>query len=146
MNKTLKFSIAALAGFTATLAAPQPSHAATQTLGQKALVVAAKQKGDPYRYGAVGPNKFDCSGLTLYSFKKVGKKIPRTAQAQYNKAKHISKSSRRAGDLVFFGGTRSVYHVGIYAGHGYIWHAPKPGQRVKKVKLWTSAVHYGRFS
>lgn len=146
MDKTLKFSIAALAGFTIVLAVPAPSHATTQTLGSKALVVAAKQKGDPYQKGATGPSKFDCSGLTLYSFKKVGKTLPRTAQAQYNKSHHISKSSRRPGDLVFFGGTSSIYHVAIYAGSGYVWHAPKPGKRVERVRLWTSNVHYGRFS
>lgn len=146
MHATLRFSVAALAGFTVAVALPAPSHAATSTLGSRALVVAEKQKGDPYQWGATGPDRFDCSGLTLYSFKKVGKKLPRTAQQQYNKSHHISKSSRRPGDLVFFGSTGNIYHVGIYAGRGYIWHSPKPGKRVEKVKLWTSAVHYGRFS
>lgn len=145
-HKTLSFSIAALLGFGGTVALAPDAHAAPQTLGQKALGVAAKQKGDPYKWGATGPNKFDCSGLTLYSFKAVGKKLPRTAQAQYNKSKHIAKSSRRVGDLVFFGGASSIYHVGIYAGHGYIWHAPRTGEVVKKVKIWTSSVRYGRFS
>ena len=37
-----------------------------------------------------------------------------------------------------------VYHVGIYAGAGRIWHAPKPGDHVKLATLWTSAVSYGR--
>lgn len=145
MNKTLSFSLAALAGFSVTLAVTPQAHAATPSLRVQALSVAAKQKGDPYRWGATGPSAFDCSGLTLYSYKKVGKKIPRTAQAQYNASKHISKASRTAGDLVFFGGTRSVYHVAIYAGAGYIWESPKPGSHVHKVKLWSSNVHYGRF-
>jgi len=29
--------------------------------------IAANQKGDPYVYGAAGPNAFDCSGLTYYA-------------------------------------------------------------------------------
>ncbi|MEU6355845.1 carboxymuconolactone decarboxylase family protein, partial [Streptomyces sp. NPDC047072] len=31
--------------------------------------MAVAKKGSPYRYGAVGPKRFDCSGLTQYSFK-----------------------------------------------------------------------------
>jgi cell wall-associated NlpC family hydrolase len=145
-HKTLSFSIAALVGFGGTLALAPDAHAAPPTLGQKALAVAVKKEGSPYKWGATGPNKFDCSGLTLYSFKSVGKKIPRVAQDQYNKSKHIAKTSRRVGDLVFFGGSSSIYHVGIYAGHGYIWHSPKPGAKVRKEKIWTSSVRYGRFS
>jgi cell wall-associated NlpC family hydrolase len=45
---------------------------------------------------------------------------------------------------VFFLAGRRVYHVAIYAGGGYVWHAPKPGKRVSKAKLWTSAVRFGR--
>jgi cell wall-associated NlpC family hydrolase len=145
MNKTLSFSLAALAGFSVTLAVTPDAHAAAPSLRVQALSVAAKQKGDPYRYGATGPSAFDCSGLTLYSFKKVGKKIPRTAAAQYNASHHISKASRTPGDLVFFYGSGGVYHVAVYGGGGYIWEAPKPGGHVHKVKIWSSKVHYGRF-
>ncbi|MEW2395414.1 C40 family peptidase [Streptomyces sp. NPDC046862] len=110
----------------------------------KALQVAASKKGSPYKWGGTGPKRFDCSGLTLYSFKKAGKKLPRTAQAQYNKTKHISAKSRKAGDLVFFHSGSSVYHVGIYAGKGKIWHSPKSGEVVKREKIWTKSVWYGR--
>lgn len=132
----------ALAGGLVLTAAPD-SHAATP-IRVKALSTAAAQKGDPYKSGAAGPDAFDCSGLTYYSFKKNGKTLPRTAQAQYNKSTKISKSNRTKGDLVFFGPANGIYHVGIYAGNGYIWHSPKPGKRVEKVKLWTSSVRYGR--
>lgn len=129
----------------ALLAVPVAEAQAATPLRVKALNTAAAQKGDPYRWGAAGPYAFDCSGLTYYSFKRHGKTLPRTAQGQYNKSRKISKSSRQPGDLVFFGGTSSIYHVGIYAGNGYIWHSPKPGRRVEKVKLWTSSVRYGRY-
>jgi len=117
---------------------------AAPSLGQKALSVAKAQKGDRYQWGGTGPSRFDCSGLTLYSYKKAGKKLPRTAQQQYNKSKKVSAKSRKPGDLVFFGGSRSIYHVGIYAGSGKIWHAPKPGTRVRLEKIWTKSVRYGR--
>ncbi|MDN3292953.1 C40 family peptidase [Streptomyces ficellus] len=115
-----------------------PAHAT------KALNIAASKKGAPYRYGAAGPSRFDCSGLTLYAYKKAGKSLPRTAQQQYNKTRHISASSRVKGDLVFFHRGSSVYHVGIYAGNNKIWHSPKSGSVVKLDKIWSKSVWYGR--
>ncbi|MCF2128041.1 C40 family peptidase [Streptomyces sp. NPDC048171] len=120
------------------------SEAAAAAHATKALKIAASKKGSPYRWGAVGPRRFDCSGLTLYSFKKAGKKLPRTAAQQYNKTRHVSAKKRKAGDLVFFHSGRSVYHVGIYAGKGKLWHAPKTGDVVRLQKIWTGSVSYGR--
>ncbi|MFJ3662414.1 C40 family peptidase [Streptomyces sp. NPDC090119] len=120
------------------------TDASAATTASKALKVAASKKGAPYRYGATGPGRFDCSGLTLYSFKKAGKKLPRTAAQQYNKTHHIPSGHRKAGDLVFFHSGSSVYHVGIYAGKGKIWHAPKSGDVVRLQKIWTKSVWYGR--
>ncbi|GHA99798.1 MULTISPECIES: C40 family peptidase [Streptomyces] len=120
------------------------TEASAATLATKALKIAASKKGSPYQWGATGPRRFDCSGLTLYSFKKAGKKLPRTAAQQYNKTRHISARSRRAGDLVFFHRGSYVYHVGIYAGHGKIWHAPRTGAVVRLEKIWTKNVWYGR--
>lgn len=122
------------------------SDADAATPATKALQVAASKKGSPYKWGAAGPRRFDCSGLTLYSYKKAGKTLPRTAAAQYNKTHHISASNRKAGDLVFFHSGRNVYHVGIYAGKGKIWHSPKTGDVVRLQKIWTRSVWYGRVS
>ncbi|MFG2681090.1 C40 family peptidase [Streptomyces sp. NPDC048392] len=120
------------------------SEAAAASHATKALKIAASKKGAPYRWGAIGPRRFDCSGLTLYSFKKAGKKLPRTAAQQYNKTRHIPARNRKVGDLVFFHSGRSVYHVGIYAGKGKLWHAPKTGDVVRLQKIWTGSVWYGR--
>ncbi|MCN9241033.1 C40 family peptidase [Streptomyces sp. RY43-2] len=120
------------------------ASAASGTVATKALRVAAAEKGSPYQWGASGPHRFDCSGLTLYAYKKAGKHLPRTASAQYNKTHHVSGSHRKAGDLVFFHSGRNVYHVGIYAGKGKIWHSPKTGDVVKLQKIWTKSVWYGR--
>ena len=114
------------------------------SVSTKAVTMAATRKGAKYHRGSQGPKAFDCSGLTRWSYKKVGKKLPRTAQGQWKATWHIRKKSRRAGDLVFFFHGKRAYHVAIYAGHGKIWHAPRPGKRVKKVPLWTSHVLYGR--
>ncbi|MFF1685897.1 MULTISPECIES: C40 family peptidase [unclassified Streptomyces] len=110
----------------------------------KALQIAASKKGSPYQWGASGPHRFDCSGLTRYSFKRVGKKLPRTAAQQYNKTRHVSASHRQRGDLVFFHAGRGIYHVGIYAGKGKIWHSPQTGAVVRLERIWTKSVWYGR--
>jgi peptidoglycan DL-endopeptidase CwlO len=109
-----------------------------------AVAYAMAQIGKPYVYGAAGPRAFDCSGYTHWVFSKVGRHLPRTAAAQARYAHRIRRAARRTGDLVFFSSHRHVYHVGIYAGHNRIWHAPRPGQRVGLVRLWTSHVFYGR--
>ncbi|KOG88863.1 glycoside hydrolase, partial [Streptomyces varsoviensis] len=45
---------------------------------------------------------------------------------------------------VFFHSRGGVYHVGIYAGKGRIWHAPKSGTVVRLEKIWSRSVSYGR--
>ncbi|MBH5333446.1 C40 family peptidase [Streptomyces pactum] len=140
-------AVAALAAATMTASLLVPGAAAeaeAATPAAKALKVAAAKKGSPYRYGAAGPNRFDCSGLTLYAYKKAGKSLPRTAAAQYNRTRHVSAKSRKPGDLVFFHSGGQVYHVGIYAGKNQVWHSPKPGKSVRKEKIWTGKVRYGR--
>jgi cell wall-associated NlpC family hydrolase len=124
------------------------ADAAVLTTAQFTTVtrVAAAQVGVPYRYGGTTPQTgFDCSGYVKYVYSRASKAVPRTAQEQYRASTVISQRSARAGDLVFFHSSRTtVYHVGIYAGAGYLWHAPKPGRRVAKVKIWTTAVTFGR--
>ncbi|MBB4981870.1 MULTISPECIES: C40 family peptidase [Streptomyces] len=136
-------TLAAVGGTMLAPGAASEAQAAT-TYANKALSVAASKKGAPYRYGSAGPSRFDCSGLTLYAYKQAGKWLPRTAQQQYNNTRHVSASSRQKGDLVFFHSGGSVYHVGIYAGSGKIWHSPKTGSWVKLDPIWTSKVYYGR--
>ncbi|MFE7776902.1 C40 family peptidase [Streptomyces sp. NPDC057445] len=146
LSRTGAVSAITLAAVGGSLIVPggAPEAQAASAHASKALKVAASKKGAPYRYGATGPYRFDCSGLTLYSFKRAGKRLPRTAQGQYNRTRHISASSRQVGDLVFFHHRGSVYHVGIYAGHGKIWHSPKTGSVVKLSKIWSRSVKYGR--
>ncbi|MFS0884396.1 C40 family peptidase [Aeromicrobium sp. 179-A 4D2 NHS] len=105
----------------------------------KIVRTAAKYKGSPYRWGGTKPSGFDCSGYVQYVLKKaVKKKMPRVAGAQMKKGKKVAKGKKKKGDLIGFYNGSGVYHIGIYAGKGKIWHAPRPGQSVKKEKIWTS--------
>jgi cell wall-associated NlpC family hydrolase len=120
------------------------AHAATISFRQKAVQIAAYQKGDPYRYGAAGPNAFDCSGLTLYAYKQVGKSLVHNAAGQYRQTIHIAKSNKRPGDLIFYTYSGSITHVAIYAGNGYTWVAPHTGTRVERQRIYSSHYLVGR--
>lgn len=138
MNKLANAALVLSLGAGLVLASGTGAQAAA--MPTTALNTAAAQKGDPYRYGAAGPDAFDCSGLTLYSYGKAGKKLPRTAQAQYNSTRHISAGSLQPGDLVFIGNSSgSIYHVGIYAGYwsgkSWMWNASSGSYRGRKVVL-----------
>ena len=123
---------------------PVSSAEATTTFGSKVSYTAGTRKGMPYARGADGPTRFDCSGLTKWTFAKLGHTLPHSAASQYSVVKHIPREYRRKGDLVFFHGSGGIYHVGIYVGNGYIWHSPYSGAHVRLERIWTTSVYYGR--
>ncbi|MFG1695831.1 C40 family peptidase [Nonomuraea sp. NPDC049309] len=109
----------------------------------KAVAVAKKQIGDPYRYGAAGPGAFDCSGLVQYAWRKAGVKLPRVASSQFARVrKKVSWRNLQPGDLMFFNG---LGHVGMYVGKGKMIHSPRTGERVRIDKLsgWRKASFVG---
>jgi hypothetical protein len=106
------------------------------------LVKTAKRFiGIPYRWGGTtAKNGFDCSGLTMVSYRLNGLNLPRVSRSQFKAGKWVSKKNLQLGDLVFFatkGGTR-VTHVGMYAGSGNFIHAPRTGKNVRIEKLSNS--------
>jgi len=94
-----------------------------------ALRYAVKQIGDSYVWGAAGPIKWDCSGLTMRAFQQAGVRLPHSSRAQFGYGRSISRSNLQPGDLVFFGSP--ISHVGIYIGKNKMVHAPRPGARVQ---------------
>jgi cell wall-associated NlpC family hydrolase len=138
VRKSVAAAVVAVVTGTTLIAGTPEANAAT--VESKALSIAASKKGAPYQWGAEGPKRFDCSGLTWYAFKHAGKTIPRVAQSQYNSVHHVATSNRHKGDLVFIGtSSRSIYHVGIYAGYwsgkGWMWNANTGSYRGRKVVL-----------
>ncbi|MDT9595284.1 C40 family peptidase [Nocardioides zeae] len=113
--------------------------------GGRVVGHARSLQGTPYRYGGTSTSGFDCSGYVKYVYERVGVNLPRTSSAQRSGTQRILSKDLRAGDLVFFHSGSRVYHVGIYSGrHGYIWHAPGSGDRVKLERVWSSNITFGR--
>ena len=113
-----------------------------------AIYLAQNALGCPYVYGASGPEKFDCSGLTSYIFKAVGVKLERTAYNQgydntYEKIEGWQNLKR--GDLVYFNTISDSDlsdHAGVYLGDGYFIHASSGAHKVVVSNLTTG--YYGR--
>jgi cell wall-associated NlpC family hydrolase len=132
------------AGSVATPATSNASAVVSAATADHAVDWARSRKGSRYVYGASGPHRFDCSGLTRWVYARVGISLPHSSADQANRVQRITRSHARRGDLVFFYNHGAVYHVGVYAGHGYVWHAPYAGTRVRRDHLWTRDIFFGR--
>ncbi|WKZ95447.1 C40 family peptidase [Lacticaseibacillus paracasei] len=124
--------------------APASNTSSVSVSGGSIASNAAKYIGVPYVYGGTSPSGFDCSGLIYYAAKEAGISLPRTSQAQSTLGSYVSVSDLKAGDLVFWGGVGSAYHVGIYIGGGQYLHAPAPGQNVTIQSMAYFAPSFGR--
>ena len=98
-----------------------------------ALRYAFKQIGDNNVWGAAGPIRWDCSGLTMRSYEQAGVRLPHSSRAQFGYGRSIARSNLLPGDLVFFGSP--ISHVGIYVGKNKMVHAPRPGAKVQIVEF-----------
>ncbi len=101
---------------------PQP------TLAERAVTLARSQLGVPYVYGGASPSGFDCSGLVMWVYGRLGVDLPHNAAALYSVGRQVPPARLRPGDLVFFHG---LGHVGIYIGGGRMIHAPQTGRSVE---------------
>jgi peptidoglycan DL-endopeptidase CwlO len=128
---TVSTAVVPLAARSATITLnPQAVAAAAPAAARRSAMQKALGKvGSPYRYGAAGPNAFDCSGLVTWAFKSSGKSLPRTSSQLSRVGAPVSKSALQPGDLVFF--YKPVSHVGIYIGNGKVVHASNRKSPVK---------------
>ncbi|HET8556334.1 MAG TPA: C40 family peptidase [Gaiellaceae bacterium] len=106
-------------------------------LGVRAVKVARKMLGVPYRWGGASPRSgFDCSGLVRFVYGRLGISLPHSSYADFALGRRVARHRLKPGDLVFFHG---LGHVGIYAGHGKFIHAPRTGTRVR----YSTLAEYG---
>ncbi|QEU80023.1 C40 family peptidase [Streptomyces subrutilus] len=103
-------------------------NGAATDAGKRAVQFATAQMGKPYVWGAVGPDSYDCSGLTSKAWLAAGRTIPRTSQEQLRLLPKVALKDMRPGDLIIYFDDAS--HVGMYVGDGAMVHAPRPGRNV----------------
>ncbi|MGW3246889.1 C40 family peptidase [Streptomyces sp. NPDC001070] len=110
-----------------------------------AIYYAQEKLGTPYLWGGNGTpeqgGRFDCSGLTKAAYQSVGIELPRVANDQWNAGPHPKRDELLPGDLVFFAydltDPRTIHHVGIYVGGGYMINAPYTGAVIRFDKIDT---------
>jgi cell wall-associated NlpC family hydrolase len=105
-----------------------PSQAA-----QVAVDTALAQVGDPYVWGASGPDAFDCSGLTQYAYSAAGVSLPHSSRSQSGMGQAVSRDQLQPGDLLFYYSPTS--HVAMYIGNGQMVHASTSGKPVQVVSF-----------
>ncbi|ARQ69350.1 C40 family peptidase [Streptomyces marincola] len=128
-------------GAEAAFAAPPAEAEPLPPLEQAAQAVhfAQEHLGTPYLWGGDGTpedgGRFDCSGLTKAAYEAAGIELPRVANDQWTAGPHPGRDELLPGDLVFFAydldDPRSIYHVGIYVGGGYMIDAPYTGATIR---------------
>lgn len=116
--------------------------------GNQIVEYAKKYLGCKYVYGASGPNKFDCSGFTMYVFKNFGVKLSHSATAQSKVGTYVAKENLQLGDLVFFTDYETgngIGHCGIYIGDGNFIHASSGTGYCVKISTLTSGSYLKRY-
>lgn len=97
--------------------------------GNSVVNRAYSQLGKPYKWSAVGPNSFDCSGLVSYCLTGSYSRLGTTGTFMG----WTRVSNPQPGDICV-----NSHHCGIYIGGGQMIHAPQTGDVVK-----VSSVHSG---
>lgn len=107
-----------------------------------AIAAARAQLGAPYVWGGSGPDVFDCSGLTQWSYAHAGLQLPRVAADQYNVGQHVDLNQLEPGDLLFWAtdvtDPATIHHVAMYIGGGMMIAAPHTGTVVQIQPVYLS--------
>lgn len=108
----------------------------------KTVVATAKTTiGVKYVFGGATMSGFDCSGLVVYCYAKVGMTLPHQSGLQSKLGTFVNRADLKLGDLVFFdtnGGNDAINHVGIYVGNGMVIQAQSGLGKVAQISLTNS--------
>ena len=130
--------------------APPPADPPAPAGGADAAIAFARaQLGEPYVWGADGPDSWDCSGLTMRAWEAGGIALPHYSVAQYDQSTPISPADLRPGDLLFWSTSSSpsgIHHVALYVGDGMMIEAPRTGVPVREISMyaWEVPTFYAR--
>lgn len=103
------------------------------TVAAVAIRAALSRLGQPYVWAAAGPATFDCSGLVRWAYARAGVVLTHYTGSQWNEGRLIPPRDVLPGDLILFG--RTLHHVGIYLGAGWMLNAPFTGHYVDVVPV-----------
>ncbi len=106
------------------LAAPatagaQADSVSVREVAERIEKEARKHLGKRYRYGANGPEVFDCTGFTRYVYGKLGYNLSRSARDQAHDGRPVAMADLQKGDILVFGARgdkRHPGHAGIFLG------------------------------
>jgi cell wall-associated NlpC family hydrolase len=89
----------------------------------------------PYVFSGSTPYGWDCSGMVMWAYAKLGIDLRHSASSQKNSGKFVK--SPKPGDIVAFGwsGWKGAQHVGIYLGNGKMIHAGGQGDRTSVISV-----------
>ena len=114
---------------------PAPSSGAAV-----AVAYAKAQLGKPYRYAGVGPDAYDCSGLTMMAWAQAGVSMPHGSIAQGNMFPRVPDNEMAPGDLVIY--YPDHHHVGMYVGGGMTISATHTGDYIRLQPVFRSGFQY----
>jgi cell wall-associated NlpC family hydrolase len=112
-----------------------PATGGDDARAARAVTFALAQRGKPYRWGAEGPDAFDCSGLTWAAWRAAGVTIPRTAAGQLAGLSQV-RGRLRPGDLVIYRTSGPTgRHVGMIVGQGRMVEALGRGIPIRSTSI-----------
>jgi cell wall-associated NlpC family hydrolase len=103
-------------------------------LAQIAVKAAMNKRGTPYVWGAKGPNVFDCSGLTQWSWGQAGVTLGPDTYTQIKQGVAVAPGDVEAGDMIFpkdSWDSKGPGHVMMAISPTQVVHAPQTGDVVK---------------
>ncbi|MER7276441.1 C40 family peptidase [Dactylosporangium sp. NPDC000244] len=130
-SKTTKSTSKSTSKSNQTTTSVAPPSGAAGTVVNFALA----QVGKPYVYAKAGPDAYDCSGLVMAAYARVGIKLPHQSEQIAARGRQVPSGQWMPGDVIHTSG-----HVAIYIGNGKMVEAANPsaGIRVAPVRGGTA--------
>ncbi len=128
------------AGTMGSISPPVPNTPAPSGGAAAAVAYANAQLGKPYQYAGIGPDSYDCSGLTMMAWAQAGVSMPHGSIAQGNMFPRVPDNAMQPGDLVIY--YPDHHHVGMYVGGGMTVSATHTGDFVKLQPVFREGFQY----